>query len=111
MTGPGFTAASGNIMLTPAGFAFANTSPISLAKGSTAVVRVTSSQLRGGIAPVTVAINNSNPAVAQASAAVFNAGDSYADIAVTAKSTGIAVLSITDKGGADYAPTLVINVQ
>jgi hypothetical protein len=110
VTGPGFTTASGTIVLSPAGFTFSNAS-LTLAKGASSTIRVLSAQpLRGGSAPVTVAMTNSNPAVAQASPAVFNPGDGYMDIAVTAKSSGITLLTITDNGGSSAASSLVVNV-
>jgi hypothetical protein len=83
------------------GFYFSQ-STATVAAGRSVTVRVGTSDsqpIRPGASPVTLAIENSNAAVATASAVVFGPGDKEKELVITGKTPGIAVLTIRDAAG------------
>ena len=112
-TAAGFQTQSATVTLLPSGFAFnISFTDISGRVGTPINVGIsaTDGRIRAGVAPITVAIANSNPQVAQIAPVVFKPGDTTQNLAITPLSRGSTILTIRDHPqGVSYV--LVVNVQ
>jgi hypothetical protein len=107
----GFEPSAIPINLKSSGFTFLIQNPITIPAGGSTTIRIASGQsVRGGVGPVSVAIDNSNPAAVQTGAIIFQPGDSYKDFSITAKTPGTAILTIRDNGGVTNSSVLVVTV-
>jgi hypothetical protein len=127
LSAPGYLSQTVTVNLYPAAFSF-TTSLITLGKGSFYDVQVFaepiisggsgpggSEQLRGGLAPVSVAIASSQPSVGTLSSPLtFNPGDTSMTTRFTSATAGSTTLTITQPPGFVAPPsngTLVVSVN